>query len=91
MTVPSIFLFPLSTESKDVTQLLNEYGGCKLHITFFCSSHIICDILFNQSFNWSLRPKGEGRSGPKGLCYREKNFVIFVGLTLKCHSSVPFH
>ena len=29
-------------------------------------------------------PKGESRSSLKGLCYREKNFVIFVDLTLKC-------
>ena len=42
----------------------------------------------NQLINWSLRPKGEGRSGPNGLCYREKNFL---GLILKCYSLVLFH
>ena len=45
----------------------------------------------SQSINWGLRPKGEGRSGSKGLSYREKNFLIFVGLMLKCYSTVPFH
>ena len=34
------------SEGEDVTQLANEYDGCKLHITFFCSSQRICDVPF---------------------------------------------
>ena len=58
---------------------------------FFRLVHRDVTRAINQSINWGLLSKGEGRSGPKGLCYREKNVVIFVGLMLKCYSSVLFH
>ena len=37
----------------------------------------------NPIENWDLRPKDEGKSGPKGLCYQKETFLIFVGLMLK--------
>ena len=45
-----------------------------------------CNIIGWKSINWGLSPKGEDRSGPKGLCYREKDSVIFVGLMQKLQS-----
>ena len=45
MTLPPVSFYP--SESEDVTQLANDNGGCKLHITFFVQARKFVIFLIN--------------------------------------------
>ena len=50
MTLGSVSFTP--SESEDVIQLANEYGGCKLHITFIVQAREF--VIFLSNFKTEL-------------------------------------